>query len=258
MAGMSDPGETLHYEMNRRGGSPVLVGRAAEMAALQAAFDTVRQGGPAALLIGGEAGVGKTRLIGEFAATRAARGRAGADRRLPRAGGRRAAVRAVHRDAARPRARDGRRRGRQPAAGQRPGHTGAGPAASRARGRRPTDGAGALGEARGPALRGVPDPARAAGGAAAAGAGGRGRALGRPVKPRPARVPHRLPARARQRADRRHLPLRRAAPHPPAAAAAGRADPDRLGRADRAAEADPRARRRSWRRRCSAASPTGR
>ena len=37
------------------------------MAALQIAFDAVRQGGPAALLIGGEAGVGKTRLIGEFA-----------------------------------------------------------------------------------------------------------------------------------------------------------------------------------------------
>src|SRR5580698_1095549 len=68
IAGMSDPGETLHYEMNRRSVSPVLVGRAAEMAALQAAFDAVRQGGPAALLIGGEAGVGKTRLISEFAA----------------------------------------------------------------------------------------------------------------------------------------------------------------------------------------------
>src|SRR6202034_1454424 len=67
IAGMSDPGETLLYEMSRRGGSPVLVGRAAEMAALAAAFDAVRQGGPAALLIGGEAGVGKTRLISEFA-----------------------------------------------------------------------------------------------------------------------------------------------------------------------------------------------
>ena len=74
IAGMSDPSETLHYEMNRRGGSPVLVGRAAEMAALQAAFDAVRQGGPAALLIGGEAGVGKTRLISEFAAEARAAG----------------------------------------------------------------------------------------------------------------------------------------------------------------------------------------
>jgi predicted ATPase len=38
------------------------------MAALADALQTVRQGGPAAVLIGGEAGVGKTRLIGEFGA----------------------------------------------------------------------------------------------------------------------------------------------------------------------------------------------
>jgi DNA-binding CsgD family transcriptional regulator len=42
------------------------------MAALEAALETVRQGEPAAVLIGGEAGMGKTRLIGEF--TAAARG----------------------------------------------------------------------------------------------------------------------------------------------------------------------------------------
>jgi DNA-binding CsgD family transcriptional regulator/tetratricopeptide (TPR) repeat protein len=41
------------------------------MAALEAALDTVRQGSPAALLIGGDAGVGKSRLIAEF--TRSAR-----------------------------------------------------------------------------------------------------------------------------------------------------------------------------------------
>ncbi len=69
---MSDPGETLDIVMSRRGASPVLVGRAAEMAALEAALDTVRQGEPAAVLIGGEAGMGKTRLIAEF--TAAARG----------------------------------------------------------------------------------------------------------------------------------------------------------------------------------------
>jgi DNA-binding NarL/FixJ family response regulator len=63
---MSDPRGMLISEMSRRGTSPVLVGRAAEMATLEAAFETVRQGGPAALLIGGEAGVGKTRLISEF------------------------------------------------------------------------------------------------------------------------------------------------------------------------------------------------
>jgi len=42
------------------------------MAALEAALDAVRQGEPAAMLIGGEAGMGKTRLISEF--TAAARG----------------------------------------------------------------------------------------------------------------------------------------------------------------------------------------
>ncbi len=73
-AGMSDPRGMLQGEMSRRGTSPVLVGRAAEMAALEAAFETVRQGGPAALLIGGEAGVGKTRLISEFAARAGAAG----------------------------------------------------------------------------------------------------------------------------------------------------------------------------------------
>jgi DNA-binding CsgD family transcriptional regulator/tetratricopeptide (TPR) repeat protein len=68
LAGMSDPRGILDPEMSRRGTSPVLIGRAAEMAALEAAFEAVRQGGPAALLIGGEAGGGKTRLISEFAA----------------------------------------------------------------------------------------------------------------------------------------------------------------------------------------------
>jgi DNA-binding CsgD family transcriptional regulator len=64
--GMSDPHAMLDLVMSRRGGSPVLVGRAAEMAALDAALETVRQGEPAAMLIGGEAGMGKTRLISEF------------------------------------------------------------------------------------------------------------------------------------------------------------------------------------------------
>jgi len=49
-------------------GAPVFVGRAEELAALDAAFDRVRQGQPSAVLIGGEAGVGKSRLLSEFAA----------------------------------------------------------------------------------------------------------------------------------------------------------------------------------------------
>ncbi|MFF4949061.1 helix-turn-helix transcriptional regulator [Streptomyces chattanoogensis] len=47
--------------------SPVFVGRAAELAALRDALArTAASGGPQAILIGGEAGVGKTRLIEEF------------------------------------------------------------------------------------------------------------------------------------------------------------------------------------------------
>jgi DNA-binding CsgD family transcriptional regulator len=60
--------------MSRRGTSPNLIGREAQLAALDTAFEAVRQGGPAAMLIGGEAGVGKTRLVSEFSATARARG----------------------------------------------------------------------------------------------------------------------------------------------------------------------------------------
>lgn len=49
-------------------GAPVFVGRAEELAALDAAFGRVRRGQPSAVFIGGEAGVGKSRLVGEFAA----------------------------------------------------------------------------------------------------------------------------------------------------------------------------------------------
>jgi AAA ATPase domain len=44
----------------------VLVGRAEELAALDAAFEPVRDGRPSTVLIGGEAGIGKSRLAGEF------------------------------------------------------------------------------------------------------------------------------------------------------------------------------------------------
>ncbi len=44
----------------------MLVGRDEQMAALDAAFASVRQGGPTAVLLGGEAGVGKSRLVSEF------------------------------------------------------------------------------------------------------------------------------------------------------------------------------------------------
>ena len=65
-AGMSVEHGMLSIEMSGRASSPVLVGRSEQMAALEGALSGVRQGGPAAVLLGGEAGVGKSRLIGEF------------------------------------------------------------------------------------------------------------------------------------------------------------------------------------------------
>ena len=73
-AGMSDPRGMLTEEMSGRASSPVLVGRDEQMAALEAAFDSVRQGGPAAVLLGGEAGVGKSRLVSEFGQAASAAG----------------------------------------------------------------------------------------------------------------------------------------------------------------------------------------
>ena len=65
--------------MSSRTISPALVGRAGEISRLRSAFASVREGAPAAVLIGGEAGVGKSRLIREFtAAERGAERGAGA------------------------------------------------------------------------------------------------------------------------------------------------------------------------------------
>ncbi|MDF2740591.1 MAG: hypothetical protein K0S88_1959, partial [Actinomycetia bacterium] len=47
----------------RRVSSPVLVGRAAEVARLNAALERAAAGRPAILVVAGEAGVGKTRLV---------------------------------------------------------------------------------------------------------------------------------------------------------------------------------------------------
>ena len=47
--------------------TPVFIGRRAQLADLEAAYATVRHGEPATVLLGGEAGVGKSRLAAEFA-----------------------------------------------------------------------------------------------------------------------------------------------------------------------------------------------
>jgi DNA-binding CsgD family transcriptional regulator/tetratricopeptide (TPR) repeat protein len=52
--------------MARRVSSPRLIGRAEELAQLGAALERARAGSPAAVLVAGEAGVGKTRLVAEF------------------------------------------------------------------------------------------------------------------------------------------------------------------------------------------------
>ncbi|MFI8167240.1 AAA family ATPase [Streptomyces sp. NPDC085931] len=54
--------------------SPVFVGRAEELGALHDALVRCREGEPQALLIGGEAGVGKTRLVEEFTGAARRRG----------------------------------------------------------------------------------------------------------------------------------------------------------------------------------------
>ncbi|MEU3528535.1 AAA family ATPase [Streptomyces sp. NPDC038707] len=54
--------------------SPVFVGRTAELATLHDALARARAAEPQALLLGGEAGVGKTRLVEEFAAAATGRG----------------------------------------------------------------------------------------------------------------------------------------------------------------------------------------
>ncbi|MDH6145377.1 DNA-binding CsgD family transcriptional regulator [Kitasatospora sp. GP30] len=54
--------------------SPVFVGRGSELAALGAALRRAGEGQPQALLVGGEAGVGKTRLLEEFLAQAEAAG----------------------------------------------------------------------------------------------------------------------------------------------------------------------------------------
>ena len=63
-----------HGDMASRMISPVFAGRGDELAALAGAFDEAAGGTPPTVLLGGEAGVGKSRLAGEFAAR--VRGRA--------------------------------------------------------------------------------------------------------------------------------------------------------------------------------------
>ena len=60
--------------MPRRISSPQFIGRRAELDRLKAALDQAINDAPSAVLIAGEAGIGKTRLVDEFIATAAERG----------------------------------------------------------------------------------------------------------------------------------------------------------------------------------------
>jgi len=47
--------------------SSVLVGRASQLSELESVLARASRGSPSAVMVGGEAGVGKSRLVGEFA-----------------------------------------------------------------------------------------------------------------------------------------------------------------------------------------------
>jgi DNA-binding CsgD family transcriptional regulator/tetratricopeptide (TPR) repeat protein len=60
--------------VSQRVSSPTFIGRAHESAALREALERTRGGQPVAVLVAGEAGVGKTRLVNEFSSTASAEG----------------------------------------------------------------------------------------------------------------------------------------------------------------------------------------
>jgi hypothetical protein len=62
-----EPGARIIDGVTRRGSSPVFVGRRAELERLDAALARAALGQPSLVLVAGEAGVGKSRLMAEFA-----------------------------------------------------------------------------------------------------------------------------------------------------------------------------------------------
>ncbi|AUH40315.1 helix-turn-helix transcriptional regulator [Streptomyces sp. CMB-StM0423] len=66
--------ESAGADAGARTGARVFVGRAAELGALTEAYDRAAAGEPCAVLVGGEAGVGKSRLVEEFLARAEAAG----------------------------------------------------------------------------------------------------------------------------------------------------------------------------------------
>src|SRR6266487_2577907 len=61
------PVDGMLAEVESRVSSPVLVGRSGQLSALDTALAEAGRGSPSTLIVGGEAGVGKSRLVSEFA-----------------------------------------------------------------------------------------------------------------------------------------------------------------------------------------------
>ena len=74
------PGWADSVCVNGRVVSPVFIGRGAELGRLEAALDGAAAGEPAVVIVAGEAGVGKSRLVAELLAARAPADARGADR----------------------------------------------------------------------------------------------------------------------------------------------------------------------------------
>jgi AAA ATPase domain len=77
------PGPQYHPVMGAVAPVPRICGREAEIGALGEALGRVAAGGPAVVLVEGEAGIGKTRLLAEALADAAGRGTQGPRTRSP-------------------------------------------------------------------------------------------------------------------------------------------------------------------------------
>ena len=223
--------------------SPVLIGRSDELGRLRAALEVAQEGRSSAMLVAGEAGVGKTRLVSDFAALAGGEGTlvlSGGCHR-PRRGGPAVCPRGRGASRARPAIRGGRA-GRRPRS--EPIRTGAphadlGPVVDEARVRpqlrfRRRGGCSRLllgvlqrlaDEGAGPVRRRGPPLVRSL------------------PRVRPARVPRAQPSRRPGDAPL-HLPLGRTPPATSAAALPGRARTDRPCRAHRRSSAFDRVERR--------------